>query len=493
MKKNLLLLATLCTIGTVRAQENNGVSIGIPLPDSSAILHVDSTNKGILIPNVVLTDLNLKSPIATEAKESLLVYNNQEKIDAGKVVIAKGYYYWVPTGVGTGKWVRVITSEDANEILAGQIQESFVEETKEENGVPVGTGIFVYNPDKTKADDAVAVGRIKLDIPELVKKNQTLTALTVGQFDVYFYSDGKTYDHKLTADEEALAGGIVFVEKKTEIELIYTDEKGVLNKFSVRDLLGANDTNVLAITDLKTKEDHTGLVYTNDKGKDVSVDQSEVVKRLETETKLDISPDYVLTYVNEGGGAKTFNYQLRNIVKEPWLVAGSGQEATKNNENVFINGWVGIGLNAADAAAAVGSLKPDEKLRINGSIYARNSYYADYVFENYFTNESSSLKYDYNFKDLSAVESFIKTNRHLPGITPISQLDTSSEGGYLINVSELSVQLLEKVEELYLHTIEQKKVIDQQKELLTNQAQKLESQDKRLDDIEHMLKGSSKK
>lgn len=84
----------------------------------------------------------------------------------------------------------------------------------------------------------------------------------------------------------------------------------------------------------------------------------------------------------------------------------------------------------------------NEKLRVNGSITTINSYYADYVFEDYFEGESA-IKLDYKFKTLDEVESFVKTHRHLPGITPIDQLEKTAEG-YSFNVSELSIQLLEK-------------------------------------------------
>lgn len=482
MKRKLILLACLCITGIASAQKVKGIGIGIPLPHPSAALHVDSDDQGILIPNVVLTDLTKKDPITTEIQESLLVYNKQEKKEGTpeKVVIAKGYYYWIATTPTTGRWVRVLTSQDSAEILAGQIQESFVEETVNDGTGIVGTGVFVYNPDKTKVNesDANAPGRLKLDIPALVKKNQTLTTLGVSQFKLYHYSDKSSYRVKLTPEEESQKG-IFFLRDSTEIELVYTDEHGAINKFAVRDLLGADKEDVLAITNLVVNTSKDGLTYTNDKGIEIQVPLEEVVARLETRTKMELTSNGDLIYYDEKKVPSTF--ALRTIIKEPWYVAETGQEAQSNKENMFVEGWVGVGLKAADAATAINSLKPDEKLRVNGSIYARNSYYADYVFENYFTKEASALKYDYNFKDLATVESFIKSNYHLPGITPIAELEKSKENGYLINVSELSVQLLEKVEELYLHTIDQQKIIDQQKATL-------DQQEARLQQIEAVLK-----
>ena len=66
---------------------------------------------------------------------------------------------------------------------------------------------------------------------------------------------------------------------------------------------------------------------------------------------------------------------------------------------------------------------------------------ADYVFED-----------NYNLKSLSEVESFVKENKHLPGMPSASEF---AEKG--MSVSEMSNKLLEKVEELTLHMIQLEK------------------------------------
>ena len=55
---------------------------------------------------------------------------------------------------------------------------------------------------------------------------------------------------------------------------------------------------------------------------------------------------------------------------------------------------------------------------------------------------------NYNLKSLGEVESYVKENKHLPGIPSASQM---KEDG--MNVSEMSNLLLEKIEELTLHMI----------------------------------------
>lgn len=71
---------------------------------------------------------------------------------------------------------------------------------------------------------------------------------------------------------------------------------------------------------------------------------------------------------------------------------------------------------------------------------------ADYVFED-----------DYQLQSLKEVESYVKENKHLPGIPSASQM--KEEG---VNLSDMCNMLLEKVEELTLHLIR----VEKENELL---------------------------
>jgi len=81
MKKAFFLLATFLFV-CVNAQ----VGIGTTNPDASAILDVEATDKGVLVPRVVIADLNTSAPVTTPT-ESLLVYNTT-----------------IATGVGFHNW-----------------------------------------------------------------------------------------------------------------------------------------------------------------------------------------------------------------------------------------------------------------------------------------------------------------------------------------------------------------------------------------------------
>lgn len=78
--------------------------------------------------------------------------------------------------------------------------------------------------------------------------------------------------------------------------------------------------------------------------------------------------------------------------------------------------------------------------------------FPDYVFQKYYTG-NSSIKADYTFKSLSQVEDFVKTNGHLPGYKSAAEIKNQ---GY-IDLMETQLTNVEKIEELYLHTIELKK------------------------------------
>lgn len=109
----------------------------------------------------------------------------------------------------------------------------------------------------------------------------------------------------------------------------------------------------------------------------------------------------------------------------------------------------------------IGTVALTQKLHVIGNILASGSITPDYVFENYYegTSESNAT---YKMMSLEEIESFTKANKHLPGVPSASEI--KEKGGILINrATEIN---LEKIEELYLHTIEQEKKIEkQQKEI----------------------------
>ncbi len=96
----------------------------------------------------------------------------------------------------------------------------------------------------------------------------------------------------------------------------------------------------------------------------------------------------------------------------------------------------------------IGTPCPKYKLDVLGTIRAQEVKVdlqggcgADFVFKN-----------DYKLMDLKVLENFVKTNQHLPEIA--SEQEMVDNG---VNIKDLQIKLLQKVEELTLYTIEQNK------------------------------------
>ena len=111
-----------------------------------------------------------------------------------------------------------------------------------------------------------------------------------------------------------------------------------------------------------------------------------------------------------------------------------------------------------------------------------NMVIADYVFEKYFLGYSK-LNADYEFKSLSEIENFIKKNNHLPGMTSAYQ---AKKDGYW-NLSASNLKNLEKIEELFLHTINQEKQIEKLKSENNLLSQELKSLKQQVEAIKAMI------
>ena len=108
---------------------------------------------------------------------------------------------------------------------------------------------------------------------------------------------------------------------------------------------------------------------------------------------------------------------------------------------VGCNSGVEEGPNATGYSVSVDGKIMCEELRVELS-----SSWPDYVFED-----------DYDKMSLNDVDEFIQANKHLPGIPSAKVMEDI--GG--IDMGDMLVKLVEKVEELTLYTIEQQKVIEE--------------------------------
>lgn len=472
--KNKILLSTLLLSGISFAQ----IGVGNDLPHESAILHLGSdlnNNKGLLIPNVPLKGLTDKSVIAGEnPKEGLIIFNTAENEE-----LTKGFYYW-----GTTRKENDTPVFEWNKLIGNNELKTTISENQ------LILDLFNANVE----DETTAGFNLKNGETEVGKFNETLTRFSVEKKYMHELHKIIPQDEDPNSEEAPVEGDdIIYILAKSANEtlpedqipegyrynaiiadnsFIYTNELGVEKIFTLKSVMAESENLATLILEPNYREEGSdksiaALIYTNEKGEINVMPLSDLFESSETLTELtfDVIADELI-YKDEKG-VET-NISLSSIVKSAWHKVDSGSNGLYGDD-IYTEGWVGIGYNSKTAGLA------NEKLRVNGSVSAVNSYYADYVFDAYF-NGSSALKYDYNFKSLDAVDNFIKTNKHLPGITPISEL-TTTENGYAFNMSELSIQLLEKTEELYLHTIEQAKDINalqKENEELKNRLQAIE-------------------
>jgi hypothetical protein len=128
-----LIILTVC--GSYVNAQTEGVSIKTTIgpPHPSAMLDIESSSKGLLVPRVSLVGMsNGTSPILNPSN-SLLVFNTG-------TALPKGYYYWEETGPGTGIWVKLVTS---------------------------GSGSSLWSPIGSTSDIYYAAGKVRIGSPGL--------------------------------------------------------------------------------------------------------------------------------------------------------------------------------------------------------------------------------------------------------------------------------------------------------------------------------------
>ncbi|MCX2454026.1 hypothetical protein OQX61_22345, partial [Pedobacter sp. PLR] len=198
----------------------------------------------------------------------------------------------------------------------------------------------------------------------------------------------------------------------------------------------------------------------------------------------------LITTVN---GVPSTAIELASLKIEPWQVQGGTTPATTNIQNIYQNGSVGIGLASGGTIPTfvVGGTTINPKLHVEGDVattgkfWTTNSVYADYVFEKYYDG-TSKIDADYKFRPLSEVEAFIKANKHLPGVTAISGTN-KTRNGYTFDMTALTIQSLEKLEELFLHVIEQEKKIELKNKEVEALKQDAKSMKARLEKLEQLI------
>ncbi|WP_418500772.1 hypothetical protein [Flagellimonas sp.] len=156
-----------------------------------------------------------------------------------------------------------------------------------------------------------------------------------------------------------------------------------------------------------------------------------------------------------------------NVVSSPWTINGNDLSYTAGTvgvSNLNASGSVGIGTTNTQGymLAVAGNVVAEAvKVELQGN-------WPDFVFEK-----------EYDLIGLLETESFIKKYGHLPNVPSAEEVKQNG-----ISLGEMDAKLLQKIEELTLHTIQQQKEIedlkaanqklDEQNKLIQNLLERLE-------------------
>lgn len=158
---------------------------------------------------------------------------------------------------------------------------------------------------------------------------------------------------------------------------------------------------------------------------------------------------------------------------------GTGENAARSSyfrvRDIGAGNWVPF-IIKGNGFVGIGTTKPSSLLTVAGNIASREVKVtvdagADFVFEN-----------DYNLPSLESVDKFIKENKHLPEIASAKEMQKDG-----INLSEMNIKLLQKIEEMTLYMIEQEKKSKKQSEEIEKSKNQIELLKKENENVKSIL------
>lgn len=522
MKKNIILLGTLIISSIAYSQ------VGINTDQPKATLDIKasptSTTKidGLIAPRLTGNELQAKDALYEDDQDATIIYATAPVTTATDKtfnVTSIGYYYFDKTQGTAGRWMKI-----ANPVAAATYQEPW--------NIQGTTNPSTANTDAIYQNNTVAIKKqtgitgADLDVLGAIRGGNANTTATVGENSIAVgnntiasgansvafgkdniagsqYSAAFGVNNQLTIPSSSTVGAYAtFVNgEANQVTQVLSFVNGYGNKLLGNDNTGTNfvsgSNNTLSgspswgavIGKSNTLSANHAVIFGS------SNNANNIAQFSLTSGESNIVTGkygFVSGYKNQVAGTGAFasgqnlitsnnneialgNYNLN--FTNSYFTIGNGTSSGKSNviavtaeqtnATTLLNAWVAIGSNTATPTRADNTIK----LRVYGGIQTASSTYADYVFEDYFTG-NSTIKPEYKFNSLYSVEKYVKENHHLPGVTSIKNLDKTADG-YSFDLTSLSTQTLEKVEELYLHTIEQQKQIDELKEIVKIQQKQI--------------------
>jgi hypothetical protein len=454
MKRNIYTLVLLCSVlgfGTTFAQKN--VGIGTTTPDNSAVLDINSSNKGLLIPRMSLQQRNgINNPA-----DGLMVYQTGEKggfyffegktnewkpiTEAKAVAGIDGDWTLQGNAANAGDFVGTTNSQSlafkVNNINAGQIHPTngntyFGLYSGNANSSGSGTGtlnVGIGNAallSNTNGRSNVAIG------------GNALRLNTTGLFNVAIGNDalrtntGSQYNIAIGANALKVSTGQGSIGDNTAIggNALASNTSGTANVAIGPAALSTNTTgngnfgigqaalglktsgnDNLAIGNFAGQNNLNGsnnIFLGKEAGRNESTSDKLYIANTDTTTPL-IYGDFSAKYVTIGDVSPTLRSQG---------VATGGY-------NLLVKGGI-----------------LTEKVKV--ALAQSGTDWADYVFEP-----------SYKLMALEEVEAFTKKNKHLPNVPSAEEMVNSG-----LDVVQTSKMFMEKIEELTLYIIKLNKEIE---------------------------------
>lgn len=484
------------------AEVNAQQGFGTSTPAPSSVIDAVATDKGVLLPRIALTSTTVAAPVTAPAN-ALTVFNTATAGD-----VTPGYYYWSTTDT---KWVRLLTSEATDWHITGNAGTTPI------TTVPTAVGTTNYVGTSDAQNFVVGVNGISRGI--FTQQGSFIGGagtMDLGALPEHAIGTGITPTgsfiwgggHRLAIATDGTPTGnanyATVLGNRNTVQSsngFTTGTQNTIGTSSVSSMVSGNQNNLgnYFQTSIVTGQNNT-MTHSQNGGR------GNIVYGTLNNISGEIAPygsivggygntvtgpasSSFLTGVAVFGQGNTISSTMNHVtvvgkyntpVDNSLFIVGNGTGAAAQNNALIVlsDGDVVVGANSIpNFTSGASTINPKfhvaGDVSTTGAFYTATGVYADYVFEDYFDG-SSKIKENYSFKTLAEVEKFINQNRHLPGITKIDNLAKNENGDYIINTTELSVQLLEKVEELYLHTIEQQNLIEKQQTEIQDMKSRLE-------------------
>ena len=504
-----ILIFTICVLNGLNAQVKIGDN---PKQiNDNALLELESTNKGILLPR--MTSAQRDAAFKKDIPNGLIIYNTDTQLlevwqasskswysndiqklslENHKLILTNGgevdissYQQTISlidnqlrlTNGGEIDMTPYMDDTDSQKLTykdgfltlenGGSIQ---LAELVNTNSSTIAADNIANNPDfptklvaNTAFTDALAVDdnfESKLvsntTFTEALASDQTFTTklgTNSSNFTTGLASNTSFIDNLIANNDfsEKLAEDDDF-ESKLVSNTTFTDALATDNNFESK--LAANTAFTRAIANVTNTDTQT--VYVALKGNELQVKNDNQT----ASSTVDLS-----VYTNTDTQTLAYDSTSDKITLTDGGEVNAGELFKPNR---FFEGSVGIGVTTTTFTTTVSGSTASAKtysLMVRGTIGFRgdlhysgamsSTTFPDYVFESYFDG-ISSYNPDYRLPELREVANYVKENKHLPGV---QSRDDIKQRGYW-DLTENIRTNLEKVEELYLYTIEQQKRIE---------------------------------